>query len=298
MSAPRPHRRTLLLRSATLTGLAVGAASLGAPDPASAAMEAQLYAITVWDADCNGGTRNAWDDMGDAWYNDITWEGFWFWGHGSDAYSRDRRVVNGNIADSWFTDTAKAAFGNDVTYLDEGDAVMLCTHGSESNGRYAGTMRIDEPGSGNCKTWQGHMDLGDSDLEFLHLSSCQSLDDNQWAGEWHDSFKGLHQVNGFHGFMWISSSFTGDYSGFSNDAFHEPIADAWLDNLYRPNVSGSDDQCPVSYAVGANSADCWNRIGSEEYDDVLSDPTTVRYWGCIYISGCDPANEDVIGDDI
>ncbi len=45
--------------------------------PASATRyEAHLYAITTWDGGCGGSTRNAWDDMGDAWYDEITNVGF------------------------------------------------------------------------------------------------------------------------------------------------------------------------------------------------------------------------------
>ena len=270
-----------------------------AAPPAAQALEAQLYAITTWNAGCSGSTRNSWDDMGDEWYDAITDDDpTWWWGHGSEAYSRDRRQVNGNIADSWFTDTSLASFGNDRTYLDEGDAVMICTHGAESSGRWFGRMRINEAGSGNCNAWQGHMELGDLDLEFLHLSSCQSLDDNQWSSEWLDSFNGLHQVDGFHGLMWIGSSLEDDYEDFADDAFDCSIADAWLDNMYRPNISGSDDQCPVAYATGSTEGDLLNRLGNERYDNVYSDPTSPNWWGAMYIGGCDPANEDVCGDDI
>jgi len=97
--------------------------------------------------------------------------------------------------------------------------------------------------------------------------------------------------------MWIGSGLVGDYEDFADDAFDITIADAWLDNMYRPDISGSDDQCPVAYAVGANSADTWNRIGTERYNHVLSDPTSIGYWGVIFIGGCDPAAETVINSD-
>lgn len=264
--------------------------------------EAKLFAITRWDAGCGGSARSAWDDMGLAWYNEITRKGFYLWGHwwfghGPNAYLKDGKYINGNIADSWFTDSDLVWWGNDKTFADEADACMICLHGSENSGRWQGSVRIDEAGSGNCRTWQGDMAFGDSDLEFLHLSSCHSLDDNQWFFEWASSFDGLHQVDGFHGWMWIGSSLIDDYDDFAEDAFSISIADAWLDNMYHADISGSDDQCPVAYAVGANSNDMWNRIGTERYNRVHSDPTTVRYVGCFYIANCDPANEDVCGDD-
>ncbi len=105
--------------------------------PASAARyEAHLYAITTWDGGCGGSTRNAWDDMGDAWYDEITNVGFgiggWcWWGHCDDAFSRDRRMVNGSIDNSMFTDPDSSACGNDYLYVDEADAALLAMHGGD-----------------------------------------------------------------------------------------------------------------------------------------------------------------------
>ena len=276
----------------------IAALLCAAPSTVYAAFEAQLYAITTWDAGCSGGTRTSWDDMGDAWYDEITdnsWSGGS--GHGYQAYTRDRRLIDGNIADSWFTDRSLINFGNDTAFLDEGDAAMVCTHGSEISGRWAGTMRINEKGGGNCKAWQNHMELGDVDLEFLHLSSCFSLDDNQWPFEWLDSFKGLHQVNGFHGVMWINIWRTAHYQSFARDAFETSIAAAWLDNLYEPGAAGADDQCPVAYGSGASEADLWYRMGNERYNRVFSDPKAY-WWGAIYMGGCDPNGEDACGSGI
>jgi hypothetical protein len=262
------------------------------------AQEAKVYAVTTWNAGCSGGTRDAWDDMADAWYDEVTDSGFslfgWcLWGHCDEAYSRDGRLVNGGMVNSMFADGSEVAFGNDSAHVDEADAALVAWHGAESGNVYLGSMRVNELGSGDCTLRRDEMELGDWDLEFLHLSSCQSMDDNQWS-TWWQAFGGAHQVDGFHGLMWIGSGLVGDYSDFADDAFDTTIADAWLDNMYRPDISGSDDQCPVAYAVGANSADTWSRIGSERYNHVLSDPTNIGYWGVVFIGGCDPAAETVI----
>jgi hypothetical protein len=158
-------------------------------------------------------------------------------------------------------------------------------------------MRVDEAGLGDCNLRRDEMRVGNSDLEFLHLSSCQSMDDNQWTSWW-QAFSGLHQVDGFHGWMWIGTGLIGLYEDFADDAFDMPIADAWLDNMYVADISGSDDQCPVAYGVGATPTDLWNRIGSERYDNVLSDPVNFAWWGATYIGGCDPAAETVVGSDM
>jgi hypothetical protein len=239
--------------------------------------------------------------MADAWYDEISDSGAMFfgwclWGHCYDYYTRDGRQVNGNIVNSQFADATVVSWGNDSSHMDEGDAVLVAWHGSESGNVYQGSMRVNEFGSGDCTLTRSEMDTGDWDLEFLHLSSCQSMDDNQWASWW-QAFDGAHQVDGFHGLMWIGSGYVDDYSNFADDAFSESIADAWLDNMYIPNVSGSDDQCPVAYAVGPTESDMWSRLGSERYNNVFTDPTQVGWWGVIFISGCDPASETVINSD-
>lgn len=291
------------LRKPIIMGMSiVGLVSiLSFPQIANAAREAKVYAITTWNASCGGSTRNWWDDMADAWYNEITDTGFSFFGlclsgHCHDAYSRDGKQYDGNIVNSLFADKSVVAWGRDDINLDEADAALVAWHGSESGNVYRGSMRVNEAGEGDCSLRQDEMKLGNQDLEFLHLSSCQSMDDNQWS-TWWKAFNGLHQVDGFHGFMWIGSSLVNDYKDFADDAFDTSIAEAWLDNLYVPNISGSDDQCPVAYGVGASVDDLWNRMNHERYDYVMSDPKTFSYWGAIYISGCDPANETVIGSD-
>jgi hypothetical protein len=204
--------------------------------------------------------------MADAWYDEVTNSGFslfgWcLWGHCGDAYSRDGRQVNGAMVNSMSADRGVVSWGNDSAHVDEADAALVAWHGSESGNVYQGSMRVNEAGAGDCTLRRDEMRVGNWDLEFLHVSSCQSMDDNQWASWW-QAFGGAHQIDGFHGLMWIGSGLAGDYSDFADDAFDETIADAWLDNLYRPDISGSDDQCPVAYAVGASSADTWSRIGS------------------------------------
>ena len=283
-----------------LSASVLALATLGASIPAQA-RDAKVYAVTSWTAGCPGGARSWWDDMADAWYNEITdpgWSifGWCVTGHCGDAYSRNGRRVDGNMVNSMFADSSKVAWGNDTPNIDRADAALVAWHGSESGNIYQGSMRVDEAGAGDCTLRRDEMSLGNNNLEFVHLSSCQSMDDNQWS-TWWQAFNRLHQANGFHGLMWIGSSRVDDYEDFADDAFDDTIANAWLDNLYVNNVSGSDDQCPVSYAVGANNSDMWNRIGVERYNHVLSDPATIGWWGVTYINGCDPAGETVIGSD-
>jgi hypothetical protein len=294
-------KQTHLIKTLTATAICAAMTSAIMTAPAHAALEAKSYAITTWNAGCSGSTRNWWDNMADAWYDEITNDGFSLFGwclsgHCGDAFSRDGQQVNGNFVNSQFADSSIVSWGRDHVHMDEGDAAMIALHGFESGNVYGGRVRVNEPGGGDCNIMRSEMQAGDQDLEFLHLSSCQSMDDNQWS-TWWQGFGRLHQVNGFHGWMWIGSSLVNDYKDFADDAFSSTISDSWLDNMYVPNISGSDDQCPVSYAVGANSSDTWSRMGSERYNNVHSDPSSIGYWGVTFISGCDPAAETVITSD-
>jgi hypothetical protein len=295
------------MRSASRgAALALGALVLSAGG--AAALEAKMYAVTTWDGGCGGSTRSSWDDMVRAWYDDITDDGWEFlgWcmaGHCNDAYSRDGSRVNGSIVNSLFADATKVAFGNDPGNLDDGDAVMIGVHGADVSNGWSGSMRVNEAGDGDCSIRTAEMEIGDTDLEFLHLSSCNSMDDNMW-GNWEKSMARAHQVDGFHGLMWIGSGLVDDYRDFSDDAFGGPISDAWLDNMYYSNAFGSnnDDQCPVAFAVGTNGDDAMFRLHNERYNNVFSDPPhsgstgSGTIWAATYISGCNPAGEDTIGN--
>lgn len=273
----------------------------------SEAAEAKVYAVTTWDGGCNGATRLPWDNMADAWYDEITNDGFsifgWcLWGHCDEAYSRDGRRVNGNMINSLFADASRVAWGNDTSHLDEADAALIALHGTDSNNRWQGSMRVNEAGGGDCNLRTDEMEIGDSDLEFLHLSSCHSMDDNMWS-TWEGSMARMHQVDGFHGFMWIGNSLINDYENFASDAFDGSISGSWLDNMYYDNEFGPgnvDDQCPVAYAVGANVSDVINRLLTERYNHVYSDPPDSgengnnTIWAATFIAGCDPQNENTI----
>lgn len=274
--------------------------------------EAHMYAITTWDSDCGGSNRSWWDDMCDAWYDEITYVGFEFfgwcwWGHCDEAYSRDRRMVNGSINNAKFTDPDMSGCGQDWQYVDDADAAMICTHGGDDGGYWRGSMRTDD-GCDDCRAEaRDELRVGDVDLEFLHLSSCHSMDDNMVGNMWrvfqdpNDSpanGRRLHQLDGFHGCMWIGSSFVSDYEDFAEDAFDMSIRDAWIDNMYRTGINAENYvQCPVAYAVGRDSSDCFNRLHNERYDNVYSDPSSIGYACWTYYVNCDPACEDAWGSD-
>lgn len=261
--------------------------------------EARIRVVTTWNAGCSGSTVDEWDNMGEAWYDEITDDAIVPFGHGSAHYRRSGTQVNGNIVDSDFVDPDNQTWGNDDAVVDASDALWVGMHGGNDSDdhRWRGAVRVDESGSGNCGTYQGHIELGDTDLEFLTLSSCYSMDYEDWWSEWNSSFDGLHQIAGFHGIMYIGRDLRGNYREFADDAFRISIADSWVDNLYDRNISGSDDQCPVARVVGTSQDDCRDRLNNEQYDDLMSDPPglgSTRSHRARYISGCDPAGKEVL----
>jgi hypothetical protein len=268
-------------------------------DPASA-REAACRVVTLWNAGCSGGTRDSWDDMVVNWYDAIT-NALPVFGHGNQAYGRSGAKVNGTIVDSDFADDGTTYWGNDngPGRPDAVDAFMVGLHGVEASPslRWMGRVRVDESGVGNCNAFQTHIRIGDGDLEFMHISSCFSMDREDWWPAWSGSFHGAHQIDGFHGLMWIGPSRESEYSDFANDAFWTGIASAWIDNMYQPDIAGSDDQCPVARVVGINDADTVFRMSFERYNAVLSDPPgpgTTRAHRVRYVRGCDPRGKDAL----
>ena len=182
-------RGHLLPILATTPILVIGAL-LAVPDDAWS-RDAAGRVITLWNGGCSGSTRGWWDNMVRAWYDEVS-NTAPIWGHGPYAYGRKGLKVNGSIVDSDFADASAVWWGNDhgSGRPDAVDAFMVGLHGLEaSNDAWVGRVRVNEAGSGNCNAWQGHMEFGDLDLEFLHLSSCFSMDREDWWPEWSRSFE-------------------------------------------------------------------------------------------------------------
>lgn len=297
----------------TLSALAVLLpAKALASNPPTGEREAVVWVVTRWDQGCDGSTRTSWSNMCWYWYFDLTFPLSPPLGHGSKAWIMDGFYTNSAV-DSDFTDTSKVSWGRDYTNdrPDDVDVCMIALHGgnssSDSDRRWVGQVVRDEAGSGNCGSFQGHMEFGDGDLEFLHLSSCVSMDHENWHPHWSESFKRLHQINGFHGIMYIhgDTAWLNRYRDFSDDSFDIPIALAWLDNHYRykcatyegTSITYRKDQCPVSRGVGVGSdgqQSCWNRMYNEEYDNVFSDPANPTWHGVMWLQGCNPSAGDAL----
>jgi hypothetical protein len=291
--------------------------------PAENEREAMVRVLTNWNMGCSGASRGPWKDMAQAWYGEITNGLAAPAGHGGAKWYADGfyhqtwltiesgLLKNNYVVDSDFTDPDIVAWGRDYQHdkSDEVDAFLIATHGKGGGGNssWTASMLVDEPGSGDCGAYQGSMAFGDQDLEFLHLSSCASMDQEDWHPDWDSTFQGLHQADGFHGTMWIYSGadWSNRYRDFADDSFSMPIALAWLDNHYRymcaviaqdPIILERQDQCPVARGVGFGQADAVNRMMTEQYDNILSDPDDPTWQHVFYLESCDPKGQPPIND--
>ncbi len=273
---------------------------------AHAELEAQMYVITHWDQDCSGSTVSHWDEMVDEWYDKMGDKG---------TYSKDRRKVNGTFDRDLLCDPDTGlANCNDGSYLDDGDAVMIGLHGSDSGNSWEGLLRHDGGSSVNdCRITapdgsgsDEELRVGDLDTEYLHLSSCYSADDDNMPDTWlifYDPVdtpmndRRLHVLTGFHGIMAIGSSLDADYRRFARDAHSDSIGDAWMDHMYRSSIrysgrNGTHEQCPVAYSVGTSGSNCLSRLDNEGYRNRWSDPSAINSYCYTYIEGCDPLGEN------
>lgn len=274
------------------------AMGLGAMAGSSYALEAGMYGTTDWTTTCNANDLSFWDNMVDEWYNEIDNHGW---------YTHDRRWVDGSISNRPMCDPDKGSGCQDGTYMDEQDAAMIFGHGADLGDHWGMVVRnqgagnscwIEQPGAGDIAN---AMYAGDYDLEFLAISSCFSMDDDNMPFTWHTfrdpvdtpvNGRRLHQLDGFHGIMWIGGCCDDQYGDFAEDAHWMSMKSAWMSNMYVTGINGSATQCPVAYAVGANRTDCLLRLSFERYNLVFSDPSAIGYYCYSYYPGCDPSGED------
>lgn len=272
--------------------------------PALAALEGKLYVVTDWKAShCPEDDRPSWDDMLDGWYDHMNDYG---------AVFKDGRLSNGNLNSSYFCDYDTNTACDDAPRIDDADVAMLGTHGIDRGQHWAGVPRelgplnscmIEAPIAGATGA---RMHVGDYDLEYLHLSSCESMNDEHWSSTWRMFFDGdsagsgnrLRIATGFHGLMWIGESFTDDYATFALNA-HVQIASGWLDALYDDDVEDEEgrsyEQCPVAMAIGRTQSGCEERLTKAGYiTDTFGDPGNPNHVCTMYFDGCDPKAETAL----
>ncbi|MBX9629646.1 MAG: hypothetical protein K2X67_03915 [Burkholderiales bacterium] len=291
--------------------------------PGAWALYVGMYAIgdnvPVASGGCGGDDRPSWPGMAQAWWDEMGAKGH-YQGPAANRY----KYVDGNMIVRRFCDPQFDADCRDYqsSYpagVDWMDAAIIATHGWDDGDHWGGIMRWPDPAVSNeCALRFGGSSTqsrwGDSYLMFVIASSCQSADDDNLNGirfRMQDtatsSSRRMHQFDGFHGIMYISSSFNGDYKETAKDGHSGSIANAWVTNHFKNNSVGCagydpwnwfgtcQDQCPIAYSIGSSGADAQYRLLNERYNYTFSDPTSVNYYWYMYYEGCNPVGENTFG---
>lgn len=305
----KPHWKVFSHSACSLAArVAIGIATLTAVSTAMA-LKVDMYAIGNWSGgDCAPGStaddRASWPGMAQAWYD---WMGVF--GH-----SRTGRFVDGNMTLQRFCDPSVNANCRDYYWADWPDAAIVAAHGFNSGNAWGAVMR--NAWGGSCSSRMGgggNTSLGDGNLKFLHASSCLSLNDSYFSNmrtamkkDPAASSRGLHVFTGFHGLMWITSSFNSDYAETAIDGHSMPVATAWVTNHYKSNRMGCaahdpnnwygtcQDQCPTAMTIGPTAGNALNRLLNERYNNssAFGSPTGRSYYAWMGYVGCDPVGED------
>jgi Family of unknown function (DUF6345) len=300
--------------AAAIMGTFVFGAALAIPRASFADEEASLYVMTNWPGppicDCDPrNEKDEWDDM-------LYW---WLWymdyPYSPGNWAEDQYYVDSPIVEGWFTDEmVDTANGNDDLYLDDADAAMSGGHGARVN--LGGSLYWD--GYQRERDWTGQTEtchlmshemlLGGSDdshdLEFLHLSSCHSLEydssvtNDMWE-TWKGAFTsttheaGLHQLEGFHGHMTIHDYLWVDYFRVVQDGLVGSVAEAWVEHLYIWGSPG-DNICPVSMVAGPNGQSATFRLAHESYNSGYSDPDDSPGFARLWVGRCKPIDAEAL----
>jgi hypothetical protein len=282
-----------LARSPRLCAAAIAALLAGQ----AGAFEVKVYAIGDFvptaSGGCGGNDIGSWPNMVDEWYDEM----------GDRGHTKDGQYTDGTMTIQRFCDPDWNGSCLDDAHVDDADAAMIALHGSDGGDHWQGTMRSSW--SGECKLDAGgtadNMNVGDIDLEFIHLSSCQSADDDNLSGirnAMTDPVDGgyAHQWDGFHGLMWIGGGLFDDYENFAADAHSVSIAYSWVTNHYHDDEMDCDegpcdDQCPIAYSIQASESGALTRLNNERYNYIYTDPTGNSWYAYMYYAGCDPLGE-------
>ena len=297
------HRR---LAARLVAGVAVSTALSSA-----LALKIDMYAIGNWSGgNCAPGDtdtdRGAWPGMANAWYQMM----------GTLGHTKTGSFIDGNTTKRRFTDPGVIAGAQDYVYVDWPDAAIVAAHGFNNNNGWGALMRNSWNNSCSFQmggAGGGDVRVGDNNLKFLHASSCLSLNDSyitdpgmRTAMKKPGSARGLHVLTGFHGVMWITSSFNGDYADTAWDGHFMPVARAWVTNHYKSNrfdcaaydpfnwFGTCQDQCPTAMTVGPSGGNALNRLLHERYNNsaAFGPPSGNSAYAWMGYLGCDPVAEN------
>lgn len=302
-----------------LTANALALAATVTFAPGAWALYVGMYAIGDFVPGTSGGCgaddRPSWPGMAQAWWDEMGARGHYKGPAGNQYKYVDGNMTVRRFCDPQFDSTCKDSQSSYPSGVDWMDAAIIATHGWDDGDHWGAVMRYpaNVNGSNECALRFGGSSTqsrwGDSWLMFAHASSCQSADDDNLDGirfRMQDTStsttRRMHQFDGFHGIMWISSGFNNDYKETAKDGHSVSIAYSWVTNHYKNNAFGAEvaggpaqDQCPIAYAIGTSGDDALYRLLNERYNWTFSDPGGIGAYAYMYYGGCDPVGENPFG---
>lgn len=273
------------------------------------ALKVDMYAIGNWSAGtCAPGdtdaNRPSWPGMAQAWYDTM----------GAMGHARTGKFIDGNMTVRRFCDPSSKAGCQDFSWVDWPDAAIVAAHGYDAGNGWGALMRNSDLGTCSLVMGAGASGstfVGDNNLKFLHASSCLSLNDNYFSNmrvamKKPGTSKGLHEMTGFHGVMWITSSFNGNYANTAFLGHFIAVSRAWTSQHYKSNqfscaaydphnyYGTCQDQCPTAMTVGATASAALNRLLHERYNNsgAFGSPGGRSYYAWMGYLGCDPVAQN------
>jgi hypothetical protein len=288
----------------------------------ASALYVEMFAIGDFVPGASGGCgsddRGSWPGMAAVWYNRMD-----DFGHFQAGSRIDGNMTLQRFCDPSFNPNCRdysSGSGGSILGVDWADAAIVATHGWDAGDHWGGVMRypytIGAPNAGTyCGVEAGgsssQVRLGDSWIVFQHVSSCYSADDDNLDGirfamqdTSTSTSRRAHQWDGFHGIMWISSSYNGDYRDTASDGHVVSVAYSWVTNHYKSNSQGCEwydpfnwfgtcrDQCPIAYSISSTGSGALTRLTNERYNFVYGDPPGNSQYYFMYYENCHPVGED------
>ncbi|MCG5051426.1 MAG: hypothetical protein KA712_00550 [Myxococcales bacterium] len=177
-------------------------------------------------------------------------------------------------AETRFEDTLDHC-GGSCGGIDTVDMLFVSTHGGAWSNPARGTQVM---WNRSTRAFSTNMRLGDEDrgLSLYASHSCDILkNDGQLGTRWQSAFDGgLRMIVGSHDKIWFNTSYTTDGERFANNMRNgQLLKDAWKNSL----AGNSADNDAAVMTTGANDSDCWNRMDSMTWSNLLSTPR-LRDW--------------------
>ncbi len=272
--------RRFLGSVASCSALLLGGFFLAAPEPVHADW-AGSSAITTWSGECNGSTRDYWDDMCMNWRNTMNDLGWIDW-HRNFSQVKGKRYADDSVKAWGIDDTDEG--------LDWNEAGMMCLHGGWKKGFWKGTL-YNPDADGSCAATASKMRVGRYSggyMKFLHLSSCNSIRYSQRT-QWFDAADGVLLVTGFHGLMYIGYWYVGEYGSLAAEGMSSRgVGKTWVTDMHHVNhwYNVYKTVCPVSAAFGKSATQARNRQ-NHKYGTSWVD-SEASHMNVRFISECDP----------